>query len=255
MSTIDRTDGQERRARQCSQAATPTRSGKSFWKESDGSNRSCSFLNCLQAAGSRSEQLRPMPATQCTRHATANPRIIHRSISKWSCSQEPPMSFDLPLGISPIPSMPSEISTPSLFSDQNGHEQFDHSQSSQSSRIVRVNYGSSDRIQRNLIVSKIEEIFGRMIDVLAEGGDALVIPYRRRSQGEEGVLRFPGSTVNESIKFSQFTLGQAVECSILTISRSAARMMRIMELAREALMSGRIISKRYVQGILPWSRT
>ncbi|KAG8160814.1 hypothetical protein KVR01_009078 [Diaporthe batatas] len=136
------------------------------------------------------------------------------------------MSFDLPLGIAPFSSAPSETSTP-LSSGQSGNEQFDQSQSSQSSRIVTVDYGSSGRIQRYLIVSKIEEIFAKMIDVLAEGGDTLVIPYRSgRSQAGEGVLRFPGSTVNEAIKFT--------------------RMMRIMELAREALMSDRIISKRNI---------
>lgn len=155
-------------------------------------------------------------SNEFSRHATASPHNIYRSISNRSCFQGFPMSFELPLGISPFPSTPSEASAP-LFSDQDGHEQFDHSQSTQSSRIVTFNYGSSDRIQKYLIISKIDGIFERMVDVLAEGGEELVIPYRRGRSQEKGVLRFPGSTVNEAIKFSEFISGQSVEGCILTI--------------------------------------
>jgi hypothetical protein len=129
------------------------------------------------------------------------------------------MSYDLSLGVRSFPSTPSETSTPALFSDNNGHEELDISQSSQSSRIVTVNNGDSDRVQNYLVISKIEEIFATMVDVLAEGGDALVIPYRRRTaQREEGVLRFPGSTVQEAIKFSQCISGHGVDGDSLTAS-------------------------------------
>ncbi|KUI70123.1 Meiotic recombination protein rec12 [Cytospora mali] len=67
-----------------------------------------------------------------------------------------------------------------------------------------------------------------MVDILAGGGDSLSIPYRSRStpQRAQGALRFPGANVQEATKFT--------------------RMMRIMELAREALVSGRLITKRNI---------
>ncbi|KAI7777748.1 hypothetical protein LA080_003095 [Diaporthe eres] len=136
------------------------------------------------------------------------------------------MSYDLSLEVDPFPSTPSGPPTSPLFSDGIGHDEFDTSQFSQSSRVITIHDDDSDNTQTDLVVSKIEEIFATMLDVLAEGGDALVIPYRRRASQREGLLRFPGSTVQEAIKFT--------------------RMMRIMELAREALVSDRLISKRNI---------
>ncbi|KAK7710772.1 endodeoxyribonuclease [Diaporthe eres] len=136
------------------------------------------------------------------------------------------MSYDLSMEVDPFPSAPSGPPTSPLFSDGIDHDEFDTSQFSQSSRVITIHGDDSDHTQTDLVVSKIEEIFATMVDVLAEGGDALVIPYRRRASQREGVLRFPGSTVQEAIKFT--------------------RMMRIMELAREALVSDRLISKRNI---------
>ena len=161
------------------------------------------------AADSRREQLGSTPTDQCTRQCHFDNKacnilpVVCRSIFRWSCYQNPAMSYNLSSDARPFPSTPSETSTIPLFSDNSGHEELDISQSSQSSRIVTVNNGDSDQIQNYRVISKIEEIFASMVDVLAEGGDALVIPYRRRTaQREEGVLRFPGSTVQEAIKFS-----------------------------------------------------
>lgn len=112
------------------------------------------------------------------------------------------MSYDLSLEVGPFPSTPSGPPTSPLFSDGIGHDEFDTSQFSQSSRVITIHDDDSDHAQTDLVVSKIEEIFAAMVDVLAEGGDALVIPYRRRASQREGVLRFPGSTVQEAIKFS-----------------------------------------------------
>jgi hypothetical protein len=127
------------------------------------------------------------------------------------------MSLDSTSDAHPFPSTPSEPSTSPPFSESTNHEESDALQSSQSSRIVTVNIDGSDRDQTDLVISKIEAIFASMVDVLAEGGDALVIPYRRRTaQREEGMLRFPASTVQEAIKFSQFISGHAVEGHILT---------------------------------------
>lgn len=126
------------------------------------------------------------------------------------------MSYDLLLEIAPFPSTPRGPST-SAISDNIGRDESDMSQSSQSSRVVIIHDDASDRTHRDLVISKIEEIFAGMVDVLAEGGDALVIPYRRRtSQRAEGVLRFPGSTVQEAIKFSQFVLSLALDGTFLT---------------------------------------
>ncbi|KUI54729.1 Meiotic recombination protein SPO11 [Cytospora mali] len=99
---------------------------------------------------------------------------------------------------------------------------------SQSSRIVAVPQNAIQDNQTGLVISKIENSFAAMVDILAGGGDFLSIPYRSRSasQRAQGALRFPGSNVQEATKFT--------------------RMMRIMELAREALVSGRLITKRNI---------
>lgn len=113
------------------------------------------------------------------------------------------MSYDLSSEADPFPFTPSGPHTSPLFSDRISNDDFDVSQVSQSSGVITIHDDDSDRTQTDLVISKIEEIFATMVDVLASEGDALVIPYRRRTaQRELGALRFPGSTVQEAIKFS-----------------------------------------------------
>lgn len=136
------------------------------------------------------------------------------------------MSFDLSIEVSPFPSTPSgppngppngPLTSP-LFSDGIDHDEFDISQSSQSSRVITIHDDDSELTQTDLVISKIEGIFATMVDVLAEGGDALVIPYRRRASQRQGALRFPGSTVQEAIKFSQsFSLSLASDGNVLIV--------------------------------------
>lgn len=117
------------------------------------------------------------------------------------------MSHDLSSEADLFSSTPSGPSTAHDSSDRIGNDDFDASQFSQSSGVITIHDDDSGRTQTDLVISKIEEIFAAMVDVLASEGDALVIPYRRRSsQREQGVLRFPGSTVSEAIKFSLFFL-------------------------------------------------
>ncbi|ROV92493.1 hypothetical protein VSDG_06714 [Cytospora chrysosperma] len=98
----------------------------------------------------------------------------------------------------------------------------------QSPRIVTVPQNASHNNLTGLVISKIEDTLTSMVEILAGGGDSLSMPYRSRTSPRQahGVLRFPGSSVQEATKF--------------------ARMMRIMELAREALVSGRLITKRNI---------
>lgn len=134
-----------------------------------------------------------------------------------------------------------------------GHDQdlcdpeIDFSQLSQPSRIVQVpNNGNHDH-HVGLVISKIEDVFESMIDVLAHEGDALSIPYRSRTAPADQparALRFPGTTVQEATKFSKYR-----PCAQNTHNPSdhepwVARMIRIMELCREALVAGRLITKR-----------
>lgn len=127
------------------------------------------------------------------------------------------------------------------------------SQSSQSSRIVSVAQNDTHG-QTLLVISKIELIFETMVDILADGGEALSIPYRGRDSPQQPLasLRFPGKTVNEATKFSksspQIHLTLSGHMLMLVASPAVARMMRIMDLCRDALMSGRIITKRSVVG-------
>lgn len=60
--------------------------------------------------------------------------------------------------------------------------------------------------QTRLVIAKIERIFEIMVDVLAGGGDALTVPYRSRNTPQQplSTLQFPGRTVSEATKFSQF---------------------------------------------------
>ncbi|CAN8096251.1 unnamed protein product [Discula destructiva] len=117
-----------------------------------------------------------------------------------------------------------------IVADDAGLGQESLSQPSQPSRLVTVPYNTARAHDDALaVVAKIEAIFESMIDVLAVGGDALVIPYRRSRDPPErplGSLMFPGRNVHEATKFTQ--------------------MMRIMELSRETLMSGRVITKRNI---------
>lgn len=84
--------------------------------------------------------------------------------------------------------------------------ELDSSQSSQSSRIVKVPRREAQN-HSHLVIAKIEAIFASMVDVLAEPEDALSIRYRRRNlpQRPLGTLRFPGRSVAEATKFSQLT--------------------------------------------------
>lgn len=96
----------------------------------------------------------------------------------------------------------------SLDSDHSPPENGDpgSSQSSQTSRLVDVpRIGAPDH--SHLVIVKIEAIFASMVDVLAEAGNALSIPYRRRNSPQRllGTLNFPGRNVAEATKFSQLT--------------------------------------------------
>lgn len=100
------------------------------------------------------------------------------------------------------------MSTMSLDSNHNVPEngEPDSSQSSQTSRLVVVPQdGAADH--SHLVIVKIEAIFASMVDVLAQAGDALSIPYRRRNSPQRplGTLNFPGRSVAEATKFSQLT--------------------------------------------------
>lgn len=86
--------------------------------------------------------------------------------------------------------------------DQNG----DLSQTSQSSRIIQVPADQTHDRQVGLVISKIEDIFESMVDVLATDGDALCIPYRSRTALPDQppkMLKFPGSSAQEATKFSK----------------------------------------------------
>lgn len=171
------------------------------------------------------EQCRPTAEAQSTRQIAFDDEIdVRQSIYTFSNTcligfiiLQSAMSYDLSMEVDPYPSTPSGAPA-SALSDEIVHDEFDNSQLSQSSRVITIPDDGSDRTRTDLVISKIEDIFAAMVDVLAEGGDALIIPYRRRaSQREGGVLRFPGSTVQEAIKFSQLPLFLASGAIVLTV--------------------------------------
>lgn len=170
-------------------------------------------------------------ASQHERHASSSPTISASSVSNASADEQ-----DL-----------SQASSQS---------------SSQPSRIVNVLHDPTHaNTQAQVVIAKIEAIMEAMVDVLSAGGDALTIPYRNSRDSPDrplGSLSFPGRTLNEATKFSELA-----QCPSIPITHpasrsihllletpdtvfSTARMMRIMELSREALMSGRLITKRNI---------
>lgn len=125
----------------------------------------------------------------------------------------------------------------------------DFSQFSQSSRIVQVPHKETQNQQVGLVIAKIEDIFESMVDVLTHNGNALCIPYRSRTAPPDQparMLRFPGTTVQEATKFSKHYFCPLNTKIVPERNRTVARMIRIMELCREALVSGRLITKRSV---------
>lgn len=73
----------------------------------------------------------------------------------------------------------------------------------QSPRIVTVPQNASHNNLTGLVISKIEDTLTSMVEILAGGGDSLSMPYRSRTSPRQahGVLRFPGSSVQEATKF------------------------------------------------------
>ncbi|PSR80113.1 Spo11/DNA topoisomerase VI subunit A [Coniella lustricola] len=95
---------------------------------------------------------------------------------------------------------------------------------SQSSSIVDNPHLGSPRSA----LREIEAILQGLTDNLIRGYDTICIPYRSRTASQQplGQLNFPGRSVNEATKFT--------------------RMVRIMELSRQALLAGRVITKRNI---------
>lgn len=74
---------------------------------------------------------------------------------------------------------------------------------------IQVPVNETHRDQVGLVITRIEEIFESMVDVLAHDGDALSIPYRSRATPPDQparTLRFPATTVHEATKFSEHSL-------------------------------------------------
>ncbi|KAK7740899.1 endodeoxyribonuclease [Cytospora paraplurivora] len=120
------------------------------------------------------------------------------------------------------------------------------------SSIVTVPQNAFQNNLTGLVISKIEDIFTSMIDTLADGSGSLSIPYCSRNSPQQplGALRFPGNSVQEATKFSQLVLQLCqpfpIHLKLTAVAKLAARMIRIMELAREALVSGHLITKRNI---------
>lgn len=133
-------------------------------------------------------------------------------------------------------------------SQQHGGSQLS---SSQSSSIVSVPRNDGVENQTGLVISKIEEILETMVDVLAEGGTSLTIPIRSRTSSHQvnRVLSWPGKSLQEATRFSGSSpsaLKVNVSLVFSYFCLHSARALRILELSREALVSGRLITKRYV---------
>ncbi|KAI1481791.1 DNA topoisomerase IV, alpha subunit [Daldinia eschscholtzii] len=95
----------------------------------------------------------------------------------------------------------------------------------QSNSIVTFNEDATRNAQAGVVMAKIEDILGRIMEALSENR-VLDIPLRNRRSGNEGLLRFPASTGTEVKRFT---------CVLL-----------ILHLCHEALTSGHVITKRNI---------
>jgi hypothetical protein len=117
------------------------------------------------------------------------------------------------------------------------------------------------------VITQIEAIFESMFDDLSTGANHLSIPYRSRTSNRHsgarragrgsGALTFPGKTPQEAKKFSRSSnLGLSLQSSLLTrrdLRYFPASLLRILQISREALVTGSVISKRFVMFFLLYS--
>ncbi|KAH8901852.1 DNA topoisomerase IV, alpha subunit [Coniochaeta sp. PMI_546] len=116
--------------------------------------------------------------------------------------------------------------------------------SANSGNVAILPHRESQLSQAGTVISKIEMIFESILDALANGADNLSIPYRTRTATSrsrrapdvdgastpgarpEGRINFPGRTPHEANKF--------------------ASLLRILEISREAIATGAVVTKRNI---------
>lgn len=102
------------------------------------------------------------------------------------------------------------------------------------------------RLPSASVIGRIEAALEGVADSLANANE-LKIPFssrRHRSRpadNEENFVRFPGSSASEARKFGKYPTQQAR----LLLTR-AARLLLIMQLAHQAMITGTILTKRYI---------
>lgn len=86
-------------------------------------------------------------------------------------------------------------------------------------RTLTVPQNASHSNRTDLVISKIEDIKASMVETLYGDGDSLSIPYRSRKSPRrpEGALRFPGNSLQEAEKFSQWALYTSISTYLLII--------------------------------------
>lgn len=134
------------------------------------------------------------------------------------------------------------------------HEQ-DHTQ--QSSNMVALPQRPDQANHAGAVIAKIEAIFESMLEALSSNADQLSVPYRSRTAERRsavrrvGVITFPGRTLQEARKFGRFStivnLPATSCCSDASyFSPCLAQLLRIIQISREALVSGFLVTKRLV---------
>lgn len=120
---------------------------------------------------------------------------------------------------------------------------------------------SSNDDDRNLftatVISRIENIMESVVDALLENR-VLSIPMRNRKSGNERILRFPSTNLGEVRSFSaslHLWYWMVVIISVLIIYRwfPEVCVFAILYMSHEALISGSIITKRFILSTLNFS--
>ncbi|RKU41902.1 hypothetical protein DL546_004908 [Coniochaeta pulveracea] len=114
----------------------------------------------------------------------------------------------------------------------------EHDPVRQGTNVVSVPQRPNQANHAGIMIAKIETIFESMFEALSSDAKQLSIPYRsrtanKRSAGrQDGVLTFPGRNLQEARKFAQ--------------------LLRIIQISREALVSGSLVTKRLVCPAVMW---
>lgn len=112
------------------------------------------------------------------------------------------------------------------------------------------------------VVARLEGILESVVDCLAEKQEMTIdlVPSRganrRRGNARLQHVRYPGKTEQEAKKFCTYScLASLVGEGVLTPICGVARLLVILQYSHDALVSGAVLTKRFVPAFAPFALT